>query len=119
MSEFAEIEKDVESFVLSLGRSVEATPHENKYILAHLMRQIELGAKKKPEEYLKGSRGYEPVMVYQKSGLTIKKRLYHPKDAYGVDFALTKYKKGRKVGVTVVQVKRNHARARFLRCVCV
>ena len=113
MSESTDIEKDVESFVLSLGRSVDATPHENKNIHAHLMKQIEFGAKKKPEEYLESPRGYEPVMVYEKSGLTVKKRLFHPKDAYGVDFTLTKYKKGDFLGVTAVQVKRNHRNTFF------
>lgn len=114
MSEFAEIEKDVESFVLSLGKSVEATPHETKNITAHLMKQVEFGAKKKPEEYLKGPRGYEPVIVFEKSKLTIKKRLFHPRDAHGVDFALTKYTKGGKtLGVTAVQVKRNRGNTFF------
>jgi len=113
MSEFAEVEKDVNSFVLSLGKSIEATPHENKHILAHLMKQIEFGAKKKPEEYLESPRGYEPVIVYEKSGLTIKKRLFHPKDAYGVDFMLTKSAKGKVLGVTAVQVKRNHGNTFF------
>lgn len=113
MSEFAEFKKDVESFVLSLGKSVEATPHENKNILSHLMKQIEFGAKKKPEEYLESPRGYEPVIVYEKSGLTVKKRLFHPKDAHGVDFTLTKYTNGNVLGVTAVQVKRNRGNAFF------
>jgi len=108
MVELAEIEKDVKSFVMSLGKSVEAMPHENKYIHAHLMKQIEFGAKKKTEEYLESPKGYEPVMVYEKSGLTIKKRLFHPKDAHGVDFVLTKYTEEKILGVTAVQVKRNH-----------
>ena len=113
MSEYDEVKRDVEDFVSTLGESLKATPNENQYIQTHLMKQIEFGAKKKPDEYLEGERGYEPVIVFERSGLAIKKRLFHPKDAYGVDFTITKYTKGKFLGVTAVQVKRNRGNTFF------
>ena len=113
MSEHNEIKRDVEDFVLTLGESLEATPDENKYIQTHLMKQIEFEAKKKPDEYLEGERGYEPVIVFERRGLSIKKRLFHPRDAYGADFVITKKIKGKFLGATAVQVKRNRRKTFF------
>jgi len=117
MSEYDEIRRDVEDFVSTLGESVKATPNENQYITTHIMKQIEFKAKKKPDEYLEGQRGHEPVIVFERNGLTIKKRVFHPSDVHGVDFTITKYTrsstKGNFLGATAVQVKRNYGKTFF------
>lgn len=113
MSKQSEFERDVVDFVLTLGKSVEATPNENQYVISHIVKQIELGAKKKPDEYIEADKGYEPVFVFEKGGLDIKKRVFHPRDARGVDFVMTKYVSGKSLGVTAIQVKRNRGKAFF------
>jgi hypothetical protein len=107
------VRRDVASFVNTFSEYHQATPNENQYILNHIMKQIDLGAKKKQEEYLEGERGYEPVTVFQKGNITIKKRIFHPRDVQGVDFQITKYSKDKKIGFVALQVKRNHGNAFF------
>lgn len=115
MSEYDEIKMDVDDFVSTYGESLKAIPNENQYIVSHIMKQIQLGARKKPDERLKGERGYETVFVFERRGLEIRKRLFHPRDFNGVDFALTKYAKHSHafLGVTAVQVKRNRGKTAF------
>jgi hypothetical protein len=109
----ADVREDVTVFLNTFGEYHQATPNENQYILNHIMKQIDFGAKKKPEEYMEGERGYESVTVFQKGNVTIKKRIFHPRDVQGVDFLITKYTKNKEIGFVALQVKRNHGNTFF------
>lgn len=106
-------ETDVADFLKGLGDYLEASPNENQYILGHILKQIKEGAKFRDIDYLEGKRGYEPVIVLEAGRKKIVKRIFHPKDVTGADFLISKLDKPGYIGVSAVQVKRNHGRNFF------
>jgi hypothetical protein len=112
-NENAPYEKDVIDFWKGLGEHLKASPNENQYIFEHILKQIREGAKLHPDHYIKGKHGYEPVTVLEASGKKIAKRIFHPKDVKGVDFLISKLARPGYIGLSVVQVKRNHGTGFF------
>lgn len=114
MSEKVDFNADIKDLVSSLGRFIAASPNENQYIITQIFRQIEEGAEFKEIDYLEGDRGYEPVITLEASGITIAKRIFHPRNGpTGADFAISKLELPRHIGISVVQVKRNHGKQSF------
>jgi len=79
----------------------------------HILKQLQQGAKLDSEEYVKGTHGYEPVIVLDVKGQKVFKRIFHPRDYKGADFAVSKIRKDGSFGFSVVQVKRNHGNQQF------
>ena len=105
--------EDIADFVKSLGDYLGATPNENQSILTHVLKQIQQGAILKDVKNLEGKRGYEPIIILEAKGKKIAKRIFHPLDIKGADFAISKELKPGSLGITAVQVKRNHKQSSF------
>jgi hypothetical protein len=106
-------EADIKSFVESLGDQIDARPNENGDIFRHILNQLREGAKLLKEERLKGKTGYERVIVLEANGRLVAKRIFHPRDYKGVDFAISKIRDDGLMGISVIQVKRNHGKPNF------
>jgi hypothetical protein len=100
--------EDTDSFLRGFSDYIPAQPNENDYILTHILKQLKQGATLGEEDYLKGKHGYEPVIVLKAKGKRILKRIFHPLDYKGADFAVSKTRKDGSFGFSVIQVKRNH-----------
>lgn len=111
--EISPSEAEINGFLKGLSDYIKASPNENQYIFEHILKQLKQGAKYSGEGYLKGNHGYEPVTVLEANQQTIVKRIFHPKDYKGADFAVSKIRNDGSFGVTVVQVKRNHGNSNF------
>jgi len=106
-------EDDVSGFVRGLGDFLKASPNENQYILTQILKQIKEGAEFREIRHLEGEHGYEEIVVLEARGLTIAKRIFHPRDVAGVDFAVSKLDPAGQIGTSVVQVKRNRGKPAF------
>ncbi len=111
-----EIISDVQHFISLFTAFHEAMPDETQHTFRQVMRQIR-ETKNVPEEtYLKGKTGLEPVWTFERSGVKVSKRLFHPgrgEHLTGADFFLSKKKTLKTVGVTAVQTKRNGGKRFF------
>jgi len=111
-----EIEFNVFHFVSLFSDFHKAFPDENQHIFRHVIEQIFEKGTKVEQEYIKGEKGQEPVWKITRNDKTIYKRIFHPGSGEritGADFALFKRKALGSMGVTAVQVKRNHGREVF------
>lgn len=111
-----EIEFDVFHFVSLFSDFHKAFPDENQHIFRHVIEQIFEKGTKVEQEYIKGEKGQEPVWKIKRNDKTIYKRIFHPGSGEritGADFVLFKRKALGSMGVTAVQVKRNHGREFF------
>jgi len=106
-------EDDVGNFVKGLGDFLKASPNENQHILTQVLKQIKEGAGFKEIRHLKGEHGYEEIIVLEVRGSPVAKRIFHPRDINGVDFAVSKLGAAGQIGTSVVQVKRNHGKSAF------
>jgi len=105
-------EDDVGDFLRGLGDFLKASPNENQYIYGQILKQIKEGAEFRDIKHLEGEHGYEEIVVLQVGGL-VAKRIFHPRDVAGVDFAVSKLGATGLIGTSVVQVKRNHGKNVF------
>jgi len=112
-NEITEYEFDTRVFITSLGDFLQASPNENQYISGQIIRQIKEGARVEESEYLKGEHGYEEITILEVNGLRVAKRIFHPRDLRGVDFAVSKLDED-SIATSVVQVKRNHGKQFFM-----
>jgi len=107
---------DVQHFIGLFSRFHEAMPDETQHTFRQVIKQIK-EAKNLPEEaYLKGKTGIEPIWTFEKRGVKVSKRVFHPgrgEHETGADFVLSKKKTRDTVGVTVVQTKRNRGKGYF------
>jgi len=105
---------EIKNLVRGLGTYFQARPNENQNIFDHIFKQVREGwAEIKNPDYIRSKEGYEVVTTVEAKGILIKKRIFHPRDFKGADFALSKRYRDGSFGVTVVQVKRNHAKNNF------
>ena len=116
-TEFSEeIVTDVQHFISLFTAFHEAMPDETQHTFRQVIRQIR-ETKNVPEEtYLKGKTGLEPVWTFERSGVKVSKRIFHPgrgERLTGADFFLSKKKTLKTVGVTAVQTKRNGGKDYF------
>jgi len=111
-----EIVSDVHHFIGLFTAFHKAMPDETQHIFRQVIKQIR-ETKNVPEEtYLKGKTGLEPVWTFEKSGVRVSKRIFHPGRAErftGADFFLSKKKTLKTVGITAVQTKRNRGKQFF------
>ena len=108
---------DAKSFIDTFARYHRASPDENQHIFSHVTKQIsDPRTISHKTEYLEGRKGLEPITVIEHKDLTVYKRIFHPGPGEwvtGADFVLEKMRKGTALGITAIQVKRNHGRKSF------
>jgi hypothetical protein len=110
-----EIKADIKDFTSTFGGFYRAFPDENQHIFDQVYEQVR-SADVNYKEYLSGERGQEEIWVFEKNGVKVFKRVFHPgsgEKASGVDFALYKKVSQTKIGITAVQVKRNRGKEYF------
>jgi len=110
-----DISQDTKHFVNTFCDFHKAFPNENQQIFGQVYEQIEK-AEKHQRDYVQSDKGQEEIWVFERSGVKVYKRVFHPgsgEGPVGVDFALYKEMKSSKVGATAVQVKRNRNRGFF------
>ena len=116
-TEFPEnIIEDIQHFIGLFSRFYEAMPDENQHIFRQVIKQIKEAQKFPEEENIKGKTGIEPIWTFEKSGVKVSKRVFHPgrgERRTGADFVLSKKKTTNTVGVTAVQTKRNRGKSYF------
>jgi hypothetical protein len=110
------IVEDVQHFVELFSRFHEAMPDENQHVFRQVIKQVE-EVKNLPEEtYLQGKTGIEPVWTFEKSGVKVNKRVFHPgrgEHETGADFVLSKKTAMNTLGITAIQTKRNRGKSYF------
>jgi hypothetical protein len=92
-----------------------AFPDENQHIFDQIYEEIKK-ADISGKDYIPGDKGQEEIWTFERHGARVYKRVFHPgsgERATGADFALYKLLPANKVGVTVVQVKRNRCKPYF------
>jgi hypothetical protein len=107
--------QDIKHFINTFCEFHKAFPSENQHIFGQVYEQIEKAEKRK-KDYIQGDKGQEEIWVFERSGVRVYKRVFHPgpgEGPVGVDFAIYKEMKPSKVGATAVQVKRNRGRSFF------
>jgi hypothetical protein len=111
-----EIINDVQHFISLFTAFHAAMPDETQHTFRQIIRQIR-ETKNVPEEtYLKGKTGLEPIWTFERSGVKVSKRIFHPgrgERLTGADFFLSKKKTLKTVRVTAVQTKRNGGKPFF------
>jgi len=110
-----DISQDTKDFVNTFCAFHRAFPSENQHIFDQIYEQIRK-AEKYDKDYIPSEKGQEEIWTFERSGVKVLKRVFHPgpgEGPVGVDFALYKMMKPSKVGVTAVQVKRNRGRGFF------
>jgi hypothetical protein len=116
-TEFPEnIVEAVQHFIGLFSRFHEAMPDENQHIFRQVIKQIKETKNLPGEAYLKGKTGMEPVWTFEKSGVKVSKRVFHPgrgEHETGADFVLSKKKTMDTLGITAVQTKRNRGKSYF------
>lgn len=106
---------DVEHFIGLFSEFHEAMPDENQHVFRQVIKQIR-ETKSVRETYLKGKTGLEPVWTFEKRGVKVTKRIFHPgrgEHLTGADFFLYKRRTPEIVRATAVQAKRNRGRNYF------
>lgn len=101
--------QDVKDFTNTFCTFQKAYPNENQHIFDQIFKQI-MKAEKSDEQYIETDKGQEVIWIFEKNGLKVIKRVFHPSPTgegpSGADFVLYKMTTSG-VKVTAVQVKRN------------
>jgi len=112
--EFPEnIVEDVQRFIGLFSNFHEAMPDENQHTFRQVIKQIKETKNLSEEAYLKGKTGMEPVWTFEKSGVKVSKRVFHPgrgEHETGADFVLSKKKTMDTLGITAVQTNETEAK---------
>ncbi len=101
--------EDVEHFVGSFSAFHQAMPDENQHILRQVINQVSEAGRLRTG-FLRGGAGLEPIWTFEKNGVEVSKRVFHPgkgEHAIGADFMISKKVTPGLTGITLVQVKRN------------
>ena len=112
---FENIIQDVTDFTTSFGVFHEAFPNENQHLIGQIVKQIKM-AEKTDNEYIRTDKGQEQIWTFEKKGVKVYKRVFHPGRGEwfsGADFILYKITSKSEVKVSAVQVKRNRNEAYF------